>query len=302
MATQESTLPRRRLGRTGLEVTGLSMGGAGVGRGNVTDDEAIEAVHRAIDLGINYVDTAPLYGACESERRIGLALAGGWREKIYLATKIGTHPEWRGDFSASTTRRSVENSMRLLGTDYLDVCLVHDPDSMEPVVAKGGAFEELQRMREEGLLRFIGLGVREHEFHRIAIETGVVDVILTFLDYTLLSQTAAESLLPLAAKHDIGVINGSPIAMGLLSGVEPDVNTRPPEGQQAYRLWQWAAENNQNLLNLAIQFCLRQPLIHVNLTGSKDATEVEQNFAAATTPVPEEIWEKLEAVMREESA
>jgi len=297
MAKEGTILPRRRLGRTGLEVTALSMGGAGVGRDNVSDDEAIEAVHRAIELGMNYLDTAPLYGACESERRIGLALAGGWREKIYLATKIGTHPEWRGDFSASTTRRSVENSMRLLDTDYLDVCLVHDPDSMDPVIAKGGAFEELQRMRDEGMLRFIGLGVREHEFHHIAIETGVVDVILTFLDYTLLSQTAAESLLPFAAKHDIGVINGSPIAMGLLSGVEPDATTQPPEGEQAHRLWQWAAENNQNLLNLAIQFCLRQPLIHMSLTGSKDAAEVEQNFAAATTPVPEEIWEQLAAVM-----
>ena len=98
MTKEGAVLPRRRLGRTGLEVTALSMGGAGVGRDNVSDDEAIEAVHRAIELGMNYLDTAPLYGACESERRIGLALAGGWREKIYLATKIGTHPEWRGDF------------------------------------------------------------------------------------------------------------------------------------------------------------------------------------------------------------
>ena len=72
-------------------------------------------------------------------------------------------------------------------------------------------------MRDEGLLRFIGLGVREHEFHRTAIKTGVVDVILTYLDYTLLSQTSADSLLPFAAEHDIGVINGSPIAMGLLA-------------------------------------------------------------------------------------
>ncbi len=297
MSTQHATIPRRRLGRTGLEVTALSMGGAGIGRGGVTDDEAVEAVHRAIELGINYLDTAPLYGDCESERRVGLALTGSWREKIYLATKTGTHPEWRGNFSASTTRRSIENSLHLLGTDYLDVCLVHDPSSMEPVIAKDGAFEELQHMREEGLVRFIGLGVREHEFHRIAIETGVVDVILTHFDYTLLRQTAAESLLPLAAEHDIGVINGSPIAMGLLSGVEPD--PRPAEGQRAYQLWKWAKENDLNLLNLAIQFCLRQSLIHVNLTGSKDATEVEQNFAAATTPVPEEIWEKLAAVMRD---
>jgi len=291
MSTQNAPLSLRRLGRTDLKVTAFSMGGAGIGRSNVTDDEAIEAVHRAIELGVNYLDTAPLYG--ESERRVGLALAGGWREKIYLATKTGTHPEWRGDYSASGTRRSVENSLRLLGTDYLDVCLVHDPSSMDAVIAKDGAFEELQRMREEGLVKFIGLGVREHEFHRIAIETGVVDVILTYLDYNLIRQTAADSLLPLARENDIGVINGSPIAMGLLSGLEPHPNSRPPDGEKAYQLWKWAEENNQNLLNLAIQFCLRQPLIHINLTGSKDATEVEQNFVAATTPVPEEIWKRL---------
>ena len=300
MSAQHETLPRRRLGRTGLEVTALSMGGAGIGRSDVTDDEAVGAVHRAIDLGINYLDTSPLYG--ESERRVGLALAGGWREKIFLATKTGTHPQWRGDYSAAGTRRSVENSLRLLGTDYLDVCLVHDPRGMEPVIAKDGAFDELQCMREEGLLRFIGLGVREHNFHRLAIETGVVDVILTFLDYTLISQTAAESLLPLAAEHDIGVINGSPIAMGWLSGVEPYANAGTPEGQKAHQLWKWAEGNNLSLLNLAIQFCLRQPLIHMNLTGSKDAAEVEQNFVAATTPVPEEIWGKLpmEAVASKE--
>ena len=300
MSTQTQPLPRRRLGRTELEVTCLGMGGAGLGRGDVTDDDAVEAVHRAIDLGINYLDTAPLYG--ESERRVGLALADGWRDKIYLATKTGTHPKWRGDFSGAGTRRSVENSLRLLGTDYLDVCLVHDPDSMDPVVAKGGALDELQRMREEGLIKFIGLGVRQHEFHKIAIETGVVDVILTYLDYTLLSQTANEWLIPLATENDIGIINGSPIAMGLLSGIEPDVSAERmhlgrPDAEKAHRLYQWAADNDSNLLNLAIQFCLRQPRIAMNLTGSKNATEVEQNFAAATTGVPEDVWEQLAVLL-----
>ncbi len=301
MSVQLNPLPRRRLGRTELEVTCLGMGGAGLGRAGVTDDEAVEAVHRAIDLGINYLDTSPLYG--ESERRVGLAFAdSGWREQIYLATKTGTHPEWRGDYSAAGTRRSVENSLRLLNTDYLDVCLVHDPNSMDPVVAKGGALDELQRMREEGLIKFIGLGVRQHEFHKIAIETGVVDVILTYLDYTLLSQTANEWLLPFAAENDIGVINGSPIAMGLLSGLEPDVSAESAhlgtsDAERAHQLYQWATDNDLSLLNLAIQFCFRQPRIAMNLTGSKNATEVEQNFAAATTPVPEDVWEELEAFL-----
>lgn len=295
MSTQTNQLPKRRLGRTELQVTSLSLGGARIGGSNVTDDEAIETVLRAITLGINYLDTSPLYG--ESERRVGLTLADGWREKIYLATKTGTHPKWRGDYSASGTRRSVENSLRLLGTDYLDVCLVHDPSNMDPVIAKDGALDTLQRMREEGLIKFIGLGVRQHEFHKIAIETGIVDVILTYLDYTLLSQTADDWLLSFANENDIGVINGSPIAAGLLSGIEPDVNARPPEGEKARQLWQWANENNLNLLNLAIQFCLRQPLIATNLSGSKNVTEIDQNFAAATTPISDEVWEQLQTLL-----
>ncbi|MCY4402630.1 MAG: aldo/keto reductase [Candidatus Poribacteria bacterium] len=295
MLTQPIQLPKRRLGRTELKVTSLSLGGARIGGNNVTDDEAVETVHRAITLGINYLDTSPLYG--ESERRVGLALADGWREKIYLATKTGTHPKWRGDYSASGTRRSVENSLSLLGTDYLDVCLVHDPSNMDPVVAKGGALDELQRMREEGLVKYIGLGVRQHEFHKTAIQTGIVDVILTHLDYTLLSQTANEWLLSFASENDIGVINGSPIAAGLLSGLEPNVKERPPEGEKAHKLWQWTVDNNLNLLNLAIQFCLRQPLIATNLTGSKNATEVEQNIAAATTPISDEVWEQLQTLL-----
>ena len=293
-----TSLLRRRLGRTGLEVTCLGMGGARIGGNDVSDDEAVEAVRRAITLGINYLDTSPLYG--ESERRTGLALADGWREKIYLATKTGTHPKWRGDYSASGTRRSVENSLNLLGTDYLDVCLVHDPSNMDPVIAKDGALETLQRMREEGLVKFIGLGVREHEFHKIAIETGMVDVILTYLDYTLLSQTADDWLLSFANERDIGVINGSPIAAGLLSGVEPDVNARPPECEKAHQLWLWCAKNDLNLLNLAIQFCLRQPLIATNLSGSKNANEVEENFAAARSPISDEVWEALREVIDEE--
>ena len=86
--------------------------------------------------------------------------------------------------------------------------------------------------------------------------------------------------------------------MGLLSGVEPDVSAKSDhisnsEGEKAYQLWRWANDNNLNLLNLAIQFCFRQPRIAMSLTGSKNASEVEQNFAAATTPVPEDVWEQL---------
>ena len=295
MAEHKKELQKRRLGRTELKVTCLGLGGARIGGGDATDDEAVETVHRAITLGMNYLDTSPLYG--ESERRVGLALADGWRDKIYLATKTGTHPKWRGDYSAAGTRRSVENSLKLLGTDYLDVCLVHDPKSMDPVIEKDGALDELQRMREEGLIGYIGLGVREHEFHKIAIETGIVDVILTYLDYNLISQTANDWLLSFAAENDIGIVNGSPIAAGRLSGIEPAISSGAPEDIKAHQLWQWSIDNNLNLLNLAVQFCLRQPLITTNLTGSRNVIEVEQNFNAAITPVPDDVWDRLETLL-----
>lgn len=295
MAEHKKELQKRRLGRTELEVTCLGLGGARIGGDDVTDNEAVETVHHAITLGMNYLDTSPLYG--ESERRVGLALADGWRDKIYLATKTGTHPKWRGDYSAAGTRRSVENSLKLLGTDYLDVCLVHDPTSMDPVIEKDGALDELQRMREEGLIGYIGLGVREHEFHKIAIETGIVDVILTYLDYTLISQTANDWLLSFAANNDIGIVNGSPIAAGRLSGIEPDISSGSPEDIKAHQLWQWSIENNLNLLNLAVQFCLLQPLLSTNLTGSRNVIEVEQNFNAAITPIPDDVWEQVEKLL-----
>ena len=118
-------LPIRRLGRTEIRARALGLGCAYFGAGYHTDRDAIDGVRRAIELGIDYVDTSPAYG--ESERRVGLALEGGYRNKIYLQTKTGTHPSRRQDYTAEGTRWSVENSLRLLKTDYFDSVLIHDP-------------------------------------------------------------------------------------------------------------------------------------------------------------------------------
>ena len=104
-------------------------------------------------MGIDYVDTSPLYG--ESERRIGLALADGWRDRVYLQTKTGTHPTRRGDYSAAATRWSVENSLKLLGTDYLDSVLIHDPEDIEVPLAKDHALEELLRLKEQEVVKIL---------------------------------------------------------------------------------------------------------------------------------------------------
>jgi len=129
-------LSRRRLGRSGLKVPALALGGAGLGGvfGKVSDEEAIEAVRYAVAQGVDYIDTDASYG--DSERKSGLALEGGLREKVILSTKTGTHPDRQGDYSWDGTLWNIENSLRLLKTDYLDLALVHDPEDMGPVLAR----------------------------------------------------------------------------------------------------------------------------------------------------------------------
>jgi aryl-alcohol dehydrogenase-like predicted oxidoreductase len=302
--TADHELSRRRLGRTGLEVTSLSMGGAGIGSRNaVTDREAIAAVQYALAQGIHYVDTSPLYG--ESERRVGLALEGVARRQYILSTKTGTHPDRRGDYSWDGTLWSVENSLRLLKTDTIDLLLVHDPRDerdMEAIFAPRGALEALEHLKAQGVIGFIGLGQRRHDWHRRAILSGRFDVILTYNDYHPLRTTALTGgLLALARQHDVGVLNGSPLAHGLLNGRDPQqVNATLQMTQAerdvaaAQRLYGWCRASHLSMLAVVLQFCLRQPLIDCTLTGAKSVSELAQNLEAIRTPLPETVWADLD--------
>jgi aryl-alcohol dehydrogenase-like predicted oxidoreductase len=275
-------LETRRLGRTEMRCKALALGCASLGRTDRSDREAVSAVRAAIELGIDFFDTSPLYG--ESERRIGLALEGGWREKVYVQTKTGTHPKRQYDFSAEATRWSVQNSLKLLKTEYLDAVLIHDPSDVADPLAPGRALDELLKMKQEGIVRHIGLGVREHEFHRRAIETGHIELILSYLDYTLLDQSLAQTTLPLARRHDVGVQLGGVLAMGLLTGKEPENHPR------AHAMWQWCRARGISLRQLALYFCLAPRIDGIVLVGCGTQEHVEEVYREATTVVPDELW------------
>ena len=213
-------------GRSGLRVSALGLGGAGLGGayGEITDDEAIGAVQAALAGGITYFDTSPSYR--QSERRLGLALDGIDRQRIVLSTKTGTHPQWRGDYSAEATYRTVENSLRLLRTDVVDLLLVHDSSRSAQALGPAGAVDALEDLKRQGVIKAIGLGVHSDGLHRQAILSGRIDVVMTYLEYTLVSTAAAGTIFPLAAQHQVGVVNASPLAMGLLSGMDPDIYLR----------------------------------------------------------------------------
>ena len=292
------TLARRRLGRAGFDVRPFGLGTASLGGDRTTDEGAVATVRRALELGIDFIDTSPLYGMGESERRIGLALTPEDRRRVRLQTKAGTGTRPKA-FDGDAIRRSVEISMKRLRTDYLDVCLIHDPDEMEPVLARGGGIEALIGLKEEGVIGATGLGVRQHEFHRRAIADGRFDVILTYLDYTLLSQTAAP-LIDAATAAGLGVVIGAPLATGLLAGGEgapcrygTPVRPDDPDVAAVLRLRQWAPERGLPLPALALQWILRNPGVGVVIAGAVSSAEVEENVRAVTTPLPPGVWGDL---------
>ena len=285
-------LETRRMGRTEMRPNALALGAAWLN--SKPDEEVIGAIRRAIELGINYIDTYPGH----REHLWGEALSDGLREKVYLQAKVGTHPERRKDFSADGTRWSVMNSLKDMRTDYLDALLIHDPLDMESVLGKGCALDTLLEMKDEGLIKNIGAGVRSHDFHKQMIETGHIDLILTFLDYTLISQSVAKTTLPLARKHDVGIILASPLGMGSLTGKEPNVDEErrrnPDDEPKAHAMWKWCQERNVNIRHLALQFCLAAPINGIVMFGPADKEQVEDGFAAATADIPEEIWQEFE--------
>ena len=291
-------LETRRMGRTEMMPASLGLGAAWLGQG--PERKTIDAIHRAIELGINYIDTYPR----GQEDRWGKALEGGLRQRVYLQAKVSPlEKDGTKDFSAATTRRSVENSLKYLKTDYLDSVLIHDAIDIEDPLAPGHALDELIKMKEEGFIRHLGLGVRQHEFHRRAIETGHIDIVLTFLDYTLLDQSVAETTLPLAREHDIGIILASPMAMGTLTGVEPNQEDELRRARkenldakpQAHDMWKWCQARGVNIRHLAVQFCLAAPVDGIVMFGPADKREVEEGYEAATADVPPEIWHDFEA-------
>ena len=308
-------MERRMLGRTGLQVTPLGLGGVWLGRQGdvVAEDLGIATVLRALELGINLIDTSGGYGGGQSERIIGAALRewyrrGGRREDLVLSTKVGTRV-WPRDDSGDAVRRSVDASMETMGVDALDILLVHDPDTLVPVLAPGGAWDALRRLKAEEVVRAIGLGARSHAFHRALLATGECDICLTYRDYNLLNQSAASGVIEPAITCGAGVLNGMPIIKGLLGGRDPlqvaaeleaagsrvwePYHPISDEVQRARCLWEWAGARGVGLLALNLQFCLREPRIASTLVGASTPEEITADVAACVEPIPESVWDEL---------
>jgi aryl-alcohol dehydrogenase-like predicted oxidoreductase len=214
------------------------------------------ALHTAYQMGVRYFDTAAAYGS--SERVVGEFVASIPRESIFLASKFNLPPKGTPQEAAQHARRSLEESLRRLKTDHLDLFQAHDFTSLENVLAEGGALDAMLDFKQQGMVRYIGAATRQHWLLEGAIRHGGFDTILTFGDYTFHNQSAA-ALIELANHHRLGVINASP----LLGAHEMGLDLSQP-----------------SFLRELLTYPLRNPGIDINLTGPANAAEVKKNFLA----------------------
>ena len=328
--TAISAVPRRRLGRTRLEVSTLGFGSAPLGDlySRLDDNAAIGAVERALALGINLLDTSPLYGHGLSEHRCGTALRRVPREQIVVCTKVGRwmdpfHGRGDGsgfvggqphraviDYSYDGTMRSVEQSLLRLGTDRLDLLLIHDvdvwthgKDAIEDRFreAMAGAYPALDRLRSEKVVAGIGIGVNESDMCVRFAEAGSFDVMLLAGRYSLLEQPALARFLPLAERQGIGVMlggvfNSGILATGAVKGAKYNYQDAPAEIlTKVARIERVCAAHGVALPAAALHFALGHPAVASVVLGAQSAQEVERNVAGLAGAVPSALWSDLKA-------
>lgn len=296
----------RQLGKTDMKVSVLSYGASPLGSvfRKVRLEDCVETVRTVVDLGINLIDVSPAYGKTLAETNLGIGLKGIPRDAYYLCTKVGSYDPDREDYdySAARTRASVHASLKRLGTDYLDVVHCHDIEYADHDQIVGETLPELLKMRDEGFIRYLGitglpLGIFPSILDRV--DPGVVSVVLSFCRYEL-NDTALERLLPYFREKGVGVINASPVGMGLLTERgAPDWHPASEEIKATCRqAVAFCRAKGASLARLAVQFACANPEIPTTLVGSASADNMRMNAAWVEEPIDTELLAEVAEILR----
>lgn len=302
--------------RGGLELPRLGLGTSALAGlyEAVADDLAAATLARSLGCGIRFFDTAPLYGHGLAEARLGRGLCGVERDSVVVSTKVGRllrdvpatgDSDFRGlpdlnpvfDFSAGGVRRSVEESLTRLGLDRVDILYVHDPDERYDE-ARSGGLRALVELREEGVVRAIGVGMNQSAMLARFVREVELDCVLLAGRYTLLDQGGLADLLPLCVERGTAVIAGGVFNSGLLADVRPGArfDYRPADTarlDRARALEVVCLRHGVPLKAAAIQFPLHHPAICSVVVGSRTPAEVAENVAMFELELPPDLWREL---------
>jgi L-galactose dehydrogenase len=290
----------KTLGRTGLQVSVIGYGASPLGNefGTADPKEGTRAVHHAMERGINYFDVSPYYGRTLAETRLGQALAGR-REQVILATKMGRYDTRSFDFSAGRVAQSVEESLRRLQTDYLDVYQIHDIEYGKKEQIIGETLPAMFKLKEAGKVRFVGItGYPLGILRDVAGEVDV-DTILTYCRYNLMDRAMDDILTPTARARQIGLINASPLHMRVLTEKgAPDWHPAPKRVAKVGRqVADHCRRQGVDIADLAMQFVLQHEDVATTLVGMSKVRNVERNIrSVGVNPDPELLADVLEMI------
>lgn len=294
----------RPLGRTGLNVSVLSFGASSLGGvfRSTDDAESIRAVRTALDLGMNFIDVSPYYGATRAESVLGRALAGVPRERYVLATKVGQYGEGQFDFSAARVTRSLDESCARLGVDYIDLLQCHDIEFADLNQIVSETLPALVKLRQAGRIGHIGItGLPLKVFPAVLDRAapGMVETILSFCRYEL-NDTGLEALFPYLQERHVGIINASPTGMGLLT--ERGVPAWHPAPKHLLEVSRRAVAYCQaigaDIVKLAVQFCVAQPAIATTLVGSANPENIRKNVRYVEESIDFELMGQVLQILR----
>jgi aryl-alcohol dehydrogenase-like predicted oxidoreductase len=312
----------RALGRTGVKVSSLCLGAMMFGDwGNPDRDEGVAIIHRALDAGINFIDTADVYSRGGSEEIVGKALAGGRRDNVVLATKVhGTMGEDPNEFGNSRRWivREVENSLRRLQTDWIDLYQIHRPEDDTDIDETLGALTDLV---QAGKVRYIGSSTfpasRIVEAQWVAERRGRERFVCEQPPYSLLVRGVESDVLPTCRRHGMGVIPWSPLAGGWLSGryrkgqdlptsrraerIPSRFDMSNPDNQRkldaADALATLADEAGMTLIELALAFVIRHPAVTAAIIGPRTHEHLESQLTAADVTLSDDVLDRIDAIV-----
>ncbi|MDX6725174.1 MAG: hypothetical protein QOD44_1824 [Solirubrobacteraceae bacterium] len=312
----------RTLGRTGVEVSPLCLGAMMFGAwGNPDHDDSVRVIHRALDAGINFIDTADVYSRGESEEIVGRALAGGRRDDVVLATKVhGTMGDDRNQQGNSRRWivKEVEASLKRLQTDWIDLYQIHRPEPDTDVDETLGALTDLVR---QGKVRYVGSSTfppsQIVEAQWVARERGRERFVTEQPPYSMLVRGVEADVLPTCRRHGMGVIPWSPLAGGWLSGkwrkgAEAPQSTRAdriparydlsdPANQRkleaADALAQLAEEAGISLIHMAIAFVINHPAVTAAIIGPRTMEQLESQLGAADVTLDDAILDRIDEIV-----
>jgi len=290
----------RQLGDTGMDVSILSFGASSLGSvfRDIDDAEGIRTVREALDAGINYIDVSPYYGLTKAETVLGKAIREVPRDSFYLSTKAGRYGADAFDYSARRIVASVEESLARLHTDYLDILFLHDIEFVEPGVIYEEALPALDRLKRQGIIRNTGICGLPLRLFETFLPRVQVDAIISYCHYSL-NDTTLLRLLPLLEEKRVGLVNASPLSMGLLgTRGAPEWHPADDETKAICRqAAEYCAGQGEDIAKLAVQFSTMNGNIPTTLVSTANPANIRKNAAWVTEPINQGLLQEVLGIL-----